>query len=125
MLAFTAIYELLFILNSTPGPASDSTISSVLFTDPATGAYTSFLTYLWPQRVAYQHILFLHNLWVLGCFALSNIVPIVFPAPSPEMQEMLILNEAKQIATLSQMLSRESESFPPPSSRPYTYTTPY
>ncbi|KAI0326077.1 DnaJ-domain-containing protein [Cubamyces sp. BRFM 1775] len=110
MLAFTAIYELLFILKSTPGPASTTTISSVLFTDPATGVHTSFLTFFWPQRVAYQHILFLHNLWVLGCFALSNIVPIVFPAPPPELQEMLVLKEATQIATLSQMLSRETQA---------------
>ncbi|KAI0664003.1 hypothetical protein C8Q70DRAFT_905118 [Cubamyces menziesii] len=110
MLAFTAIYELLFILNSTPGPASNSSISSVLFTDPATGVHSGFLTFFWPQRVAYQHILFLHSIWVLGCFALSNVVPIVFPAPSPELQEMLILNEAKQIATLSQMLSRETQA---------------
>ncbi|KAI8978325.1 hypothetical protein BD414DRAFT_516950 [Trametes punicea] len=108
MLAFTAVYELLFLLNPSPGIASDTTRSSVLFTDPAVTTHASLFSYLWPNRVAYQHVRFLHKLWLLGCFTLSNVVPVVFPTPSAESHEKWILNEAQRIAGLSTSIARES-----------------
>ncbi|EIW54344.1 uncharacterized protein TRAVEDRAFT_31328 [Trametes versicolor FP-101664 SS1] len=108
MLAFTAVYELLFLLNPSPAPSSGTSFSSVVFTDPTIAAHTSFFSFLWPHRVPYQHVRFLHTLWVLGCFALSNVAPVVFPAPSPEFQENWIANEAQQISTLSAAVARET-----------------
>ncbi|KAI0359521.1 hypothetical protein OH77DRAFT_1395370 [Trametes cingulata] len=110
MLAFTAVYELLFLLDPTPSPASSSSFSSVIFTDPAATTHASLFAYFWPQRVPYQHVRFLHNLWVLGCFALSNVVPIVFPAPNAAFEEQWVFNEAKQIAALSASILRETNA---------------
>ncbi|KAI0369078.1 DnaJ-domain-containing protein [Pilatotrama ljubarskyi] len=111
MLAFTAVYELLFLLGPSVSPASASTtFSSVIFADPAATTHTSLFAFLWPRRVPYQHVRFLHNLWVLGCFALSNVVPVVFPAPSAAFEEQWVFNEAKQIASLSSSILRETNA---------------
>ncbi|KAI0629461.1 hypothetical protein C8Q77DRAFT_1065335 [Trametes polyzona] len=110
MLAFTAVYELLFLLNPSPSPVSEPTFSSVIFTDPTTATHASFFSFLWPHRVPYQHVRFLHTLWVLGCFALSNVAPVVFPTPSAALQEQWIINEVQQIAALSTAIAREANA---------------
>ncbi|KAI0774844.1 hypothetical protein BD413DRAFT_603418 [Trametes elegans] len=110
MLALTAVYELLFLLKPSTNGVANPDFSSVLFTDPATASHTGLFGFLWPQRVPYQHVRFLHTLWVLASFALSNVAPVVLPAPSPEFQEKWILNEAQQIATLSTSLTREASA---------------
>lgn len=110
MLAFTAVYELLFLLDPSPAPTSGTTLSSVLFSDPTVATHASLFSLLWPNRVPYQHVRFLHTLWVLGCFALSNVAPVIFPAPPTEFLEKWILNEAQQISTLSAGIAREGTS---------------
>ena len=107
LLSLVGVYEMLFLLNPSPAPAATSSISSALFADPALGTQTSLFSALWPRRVAYQHVRFLHSLFVLCSFALSNIVPVLFPSPTPEMQEQWIVNEAKQILLQANAISQE------------------
>lgn len=107
LLSLVGVYEMLFLLNPSPAPAATSSISSALFADPALGTQTSLFSALWPRRVAYQHVRFLHSLFVLCSFALSNIVPVLFPSPTPEMQEQWITNEAKQILLQANAISQE------------------
>ncbi|RDX43389.1 DnaJ-domain-containing protein [Lentinus brumalis] len=108
ILALTAVYEMLYILNPSPAPVSASSFSSTLFADPTAAAHTSLFSFLWPRRVAYQHVRFLHSLFVLASFALSNVVPALFPAPTPEMEAQHIVNEAQQILLQSRAISHEA-----------------
>ena len=109
---------MLFILNPSPSPGSSSQLSSVLFTDPAQGTHTSLLTFFWPRRVAYQHIRFLHSLFVLCSFSLSNVVPVLFPTPSQEVQDKWVLAEAQQILHLANTISQECASACPSRASP-------
>ncbi|KAI0645134.1 hypothetical protein C8Q79DRAFT_1011235 [Trametes meyenii] len=108
MLAFTAVYELLFLLN--PSPSPPSAVTPVLFAEPGAATHTNLFSLLWPHRVSYQHVRFLHTLWVLGCFALSNVAPAVFPSPSPAVQEKWILTETEQLAKLAGAIALESNA---------------
>ncbi|TBU27885.1 DnaJ-domain-containing protein [Dichomitus squalens] len=110
LLALISVYEMLFILDPSPSPGSASKLSSVLFADPASTAHTSFFTLFWPRRVAYQHIRFLHSLFVLCSFALSNVAPVLFPQPSREMEEKILLSQAQQILQLSNQISAEANA---------------
>ncbi|KAI0740977.1 hypothetical protein C8Q76DRAFT_689652 [Earliella scabrosa] len=110
LLALIAVYEMLFILNPSPAPQASSTLSSALFSDPTDEAHTTLFTFFWPRRVAYQHIRFLHSLFVLCSFALSNVVPVLFPSPTPEMTEKWILNEAQQIVAHANAIAQEANA---------------
>ena len=109
---------MLFILNPSPSQAAPTQLSAALFADPARGTHAGLLTFLWPRRVAYQHIRFLHALFVLASFALSNVVPVLFPTPSRELEEKWAAGEAQQILQLSGIVAQEGASRPPPSLPP-------
>ena len=100
---------MLFILDPSPSPASTtgSKLASVLFADPASTAHTSVFSLLWPRRVAYQHIRFLHALFVLCSFALSNVAPVLFPQPSAELAEKVIISQAQHILQMANQISAE------------------
>ncbi len=100
---------MLFILDPSPSPtsAAGSKLASMLFADPASTAHTSIFSLFWPRRVAYQHIRFLHSLFVLCSFALSNIAPVLFPQMSPEMEERVIISQAQQILQTANQISAE------------------
>ena len=51
--------------------------------------------------------LFLHALFVLCSFALSNVVPVLFPVPSEEVRERALVQEAQAILQLSNAMSQE------------------
>ena len=104
---------MLFLLNPSPAPAATSSISSALFADPALGTQTSLFAVLWPRPVAYQHVRFLHALFVLCSFALSNVVPVLFPVPSEEARERALVQEAQAILQLSNAMSQEG-TYPRP-----------
>ena len=114
LLALIAVYEMLFILNPSPAPQASSTLSSALFSDPTDEAHTTLFTFFWPRRVAYQHIRFLHSLFVLCSFALSNVVPVLFPSLATEMQEMQILKGAQQILAHANAIAQLTPCAPPP-----------
>jgi hypothetical protein len=55
-----------------PSPAFEQSFFSY-------GANKTLLHVIFPQRVAFQHILFLHQLFIFLSAALSNIAPYFFP----------------------------------------------
>ncbi|KDQ56381.1 hypothetical protein JAAARDRAFT_132411 [Jaapia argillacea MUCL 33604] len=63
--------ELSLILNPTPTRASEF--------EHASPSLTSILSSLFPQRLPYQHILFLHQLFIFLSVALSRVVPVLLP----------------------------------------------
>ena len=105
---------MLFILNPSPSQAAPTQLSAALFADPARGTHAGLLTFLWPRRVAYQHIRFLHALFVLCSFALSNVAPVLFPQPTREAEERVVVGRAQQILQLAGQISAEGSS-PSPS----------
>ncbi|CAL1711494.1 unnamed protein product [Somion occarium] len=88
LFAFMFVYELLFLLSPSPSPPSStaasslSSISSFLFSDSSSRSATknSILSLLWPNRVAYQHVRFLHSLSILLSVAFSRVAPVLFPS---------------------------------------------
>ncbi|KAF9494184.1 hypothetical protein BDN71DRAFT_1449298 [Pleurotus eryngii] len=63
-----------------PSPMVSSSFTSA-FPDPAISpAPQTLLHIIFPQRVAYQHILFLHHLFVFLTIALSRVAPMLFPS---------------------------------------------
>lgn len=101
---------MLFILDPSPSPTSSAKLSSTLFADPTGETHTTLFSFFWPRRVAYQNVRFLHSLFVLGSFALSNVAPVLFPAATPEIQEKWIINEAQQILMHANAISQEANA---------------
>lgn len=50
----------------------------------------SILHVLFPERVAFQHILFLHQLFMFLTTALTNVAPVLFPSDQLNEQEVLL-----------------------------------
>ena len=80
LLFWTFAHELLFVLGPSTTEPSPVAFSSLLFTDPASPSRSGVFAYLWPGRVAYQHIIFLKSLSVLLSSALYQVVPTLFPS---------------------------------------------
>ncbi|KAJ7287007.1 DnaJ-domain-containing protein [Mycena rebaudengoi] len=74
--------ELALLLSPSPSPASGSMLLSP-FTHPAAGpTHRTILHVIFPRRVAYQHILFLHQIFLFMSIALSRVAPQFFPDTS-------------------------------------------
>ncbi|KAH8103268.1 DnaJ-domain-containing protein [Cristinia sonorae] len=102
-------YELVFLLSPSPTPPSTTTLSSFLFTDPASPSHNSILGLLWPNRVAYQHIRFLHSLFMLCSVAISRVSPVLFPSP-PTLEPKQLANKLKEINILAQSADAETSA---------------
>ncbi|KAF9020369.1 DnaJ-domain-containing protein [Hymenopellis radicata] len=78
-----------------PTPSSFDT--SMWASSPDTS--TALLNSLFPRRVAYQHVLFLHQLFLFLSMAISRVAPTLFlpPPPPPD-----------KVSTLSQIANREA-----------------
>ncbi|KAF4563094.1 hypothetical protein EYR40_007184 [Pleurotus pulmonarius] len=73
------VSEVSLILSPSPTVSPSSFTSA--FPDPAISpAPQTLLHIIFPQRVAYQHILFLHHLFVFLTIALSRVAPMLFPS---------------------------------------------
>ncbi|OBZ69892.1 Chaperone protein DnaJ [Grifola frondosa] len=102
------VYELVFVLGPSPSPSSNSSLSSFLFFDPASPSSTSILGLLWRRRVAYQHIRFLHSLFVLCSVGLSRVAPVLFPSEDLDMKQLQA--EIDRIALLAKTINLEVSS---------------
>lgn len=40
------------------------------------------LEFVFPRRVAFQHVLFLHQIYIFMSVAVTRVVPVLFPSPS-------------------------------------------
>ncbi|EPT00397.1 hypothetical protein FOMPIDRAFT_1146538, partial [Fomitopsis schrenkii] len=86
-------YELKYILGPSP-PSSPESLTSVFLSEPGSTTHAGFLAVLWPRRVAWQHVRFLHSLFVFSSAALSQVAPVLFPSShedfiSPRVQALL------------------------------------
>lgn len=72
---------------------------------------TNIFTYLFPNRITYQHILFLHQLFLFFSVALSRVAPLFSPPEEDPRLEKAILEKTQILAS---MADREGKaSFPP------------
>ncbi|KAH9919067.1 DnaJ-domain-containing protein [Amylocystis lapponica] len=111
LFATVLVYELLFILGPSPAPPPDPSVSSLLLTNPAAPTYTSIFTFLWPRRVAYQHVKFLHSLFLFLSVALARVAPVLFPAPFDEFADPKRLQaEVDRLSLLAKLVDREAYS---------------
>ncbi|KAF5357335.1 hypothetical protein D9758_005940 [Tetrapyrgos nigripes] len=101
LLFFTILAsELAFLLYPSPSPSS-----SILFPDPANGlSYRTIFHLFFPNRVPYQHILFLHQMFVFLSVALTRVAPQLFPEESSQEQEAIM----QQILALAGYSDREA-----------------
>jgi hypothetical protein len=89
--------ELAYVLY--PSPPTFSVFSHA-FWDPANhGARPTFLHILFPQRVAYQHILFLHQIFIFLSLALTRVAPQLFP--NDHLNQQQVLQQISKLAAFS------------------------
>lgn len=100
-------YELAFLLSPSPTPPSATALSDFLFTDPASPSHNSILGLLWPNRVAYQHIRFLHSLFMLCSVAVSRVAPVLFPSPIQALDPQSLVTELNKLNGLAQAADAE------------------
>lgn len=60
-----------------PGPNTLSSSPTTSFQPAVT--HGNLLTFIFPNRVVYQHILFLHQLFLFMSVAVSKVAPVLFP----------------------------------------------
>jgi hypothetical protein len=77
-LLFAALFasELGLLLSPTPSPSSAYSPSSSAYPLPHN---STIFTTLFPRRVAYQHVLFLHQLFMFMSIAISRVAPMLMP----------------------------------------------
>ena len=106
------IYELIFILSPSSIAPSSTPISPFIFTDSTTAVSNSFFSFLWPNRVAYQHVRFLHSLSILLSVALSRVAPVLFPETvfGGDLNPRMWIGELSKIRAAAQVASDGSKS---------------
>lgn len=94
-----------------------------LILSPLYNTSRSLITYLFPTRVPYQHILFLHQLFMFLSIALSRVAPVLFPVPmalasgaGAKVLESVVGLVGGIEADVNQMLTTELTALLPPSS---------
>lgn len=111
LFAAVFIYELTYILNPSIHPPSDISVSSDLFIGPRQPAPMYLFAALWPRRVPYQHVRFLHSLFMFMSIALSRVAPVLFPPPTDDHANAERLRgEVERIVMLSKMVERDLSS---------------
>jgi hypothetical protein len=76
--------ELALILGPSTPPAGGA--GSTLSAAPTAGASAGgWLAAAFPRRVAYQHVLFLHQLFLFASVAVSRVAPVLFPPALDEL----------------------------------------
>lgn len=101
-------YELKYILGPSPSSSPDS-LTSVFFSEPGSTAHTGVLTALWPRRVAWQHVRFLHSLFVFSSAALSQVIPVLFPSSREESISPRVQGLLQRIAFIATAVDRDSK----------------
>ncbi|GBE80777.1 chaperone J-domain-containing protein [Sparassis crispa] len=111
LFAIVFAYELTFILNSSPSRPVDSSLSSSIFSASVSSLCTTLFAFIWPQRVAYQHIRFLHSLFLFLSVALSRVAPVLFPSPQQDYADAKRINgEIDRINLLARLIDRDVSS---------------
>ncbi|KAH7925301.1 DnaJ-domain-containing protein [Leucogyrophana mollusca] len=107
-LLFLALFasELYLLLSPSPIASSPSTH---MFVDAAPPT-TTILDALFPRRVIYQHILFLHQIFFFMSVALSRVAPVLFPSlmkDDPAVDQHVVRAMAERMSVLAKSTERE------------------
>ncbi len=62
---------------------------------------TNIFTYLFPNRITYQHVLFLHQLFLFFSVALSRVAPLFSPPDDDPRTEKAILEKTQILASMA------------------------
>lgn len=85
LVIWTFALELLFIMTPSISDSTPTALPSSLYAPPDAPSRTSLLGYLWPNRVAYQHIIYLKSLSILLSSALYQVIPTLFPSAAEKL----------------------------------------
>ncbi|KZT22476.1 DnaJ-domain-containing protein [Neolentinus lepideus HHB14362 ss-1] len=77
LLLWLSTSELSCLLGPSPSPPSDTHF--LVLEDPRSSYSSSILNLVFPRRLPYQHVLFLHQLFVFLSVAMSKVAPVLFP----------------------------------------------
>ncbi|EIN06592.1 DnaJ-domain-containing protein [Punctularia strigosozonata HHB-11173 SS5] len=97
--------ELTLLLGPSPSPAS-----SPLASEASISPSGNLLTYLFPRRVPYQHVLFLHQIFMFMSVALSRVAPVLFPGmlDDGKLDTKVLVQMLERIASLTKGLNHEA-----------------
>ncbi|KAH7911375.1 DnaJ-domain-containing protein [Hygrophoropsis aurantiaca] len=107
-LLFLALFASELYLILSPSPVASSP-AAALFIDVTTPTRT-ILDMLFPRRVVYQHILFLHQIFFFVSVALSRVAPVLFPSLTkndPSVDQHLVRAMAERMGSLAKSVERE------------------
>lgn len=65
--------------------SSYASLPSTLYTPPDAPSRSGLLGFLWPNRVAYQHIAYLKSLSIVLSSALYQVIPTLFPSAAEKL----------------------------------------
>ncbi|KZT69625.1 DnaJ-domain-containing protein [Daedalea quercina L-15889] len=99
-------YELKYILG--PSPSSPELFSSVFLSEPGSASYAGVLAMLWPRRVAWQHVRFLHSLFVFSSAALSQVAPVLFSSSREGFNLARMQALLQRISYMTSMINRDA-----------------
>lgn len=70
---------------------------------------SNILTYLFPRRVPYQHVLFLHQIFMFMSVALSRVAPVLFPGmlDNGKVDTKVLVQMLERLASLTKGLNHE------------------
>ncbi|KAI0821031.1 hypothetical protein BC629DRAFT_1587359 [Irpex lacteus] len=110
----TLALEVLFVLSPSPHAPSSATslssmpLSSFIFSSPTHHTYANIFTYLWPRRVAYQHILLIRQLSLLMSSALHHVIPAMFPSSTPAaIEEKMLMEYLRGLMGVTRQMDEE------------------
>ncbi|KIL00886.1 hypothetical protein PAXRUDRAFT_29508 [Paxillus rubicundulus Ve08.2h10] len=105
--------ELYLVLSPSPSSSSSPGPSSYTFIDQAP-SQTTLLNTLFPKRVAYQHILFLHQIFFFMSVALSRVAPVLFAglmSVDEEIEGRAVRAIGERVGVLANAVERERKFY--------------
>lgn len=103
-------YELKYILGPSPSSSPES-VASVFLSEPGSTAHAGILAALWPRRVAWQHVRFLHSLFVFSSAALSQVAPVLFPSSRDESMSPRVQALLHRLAYIATAIDRDGKLY--------------
>ncbi|EMD32941.1 hypothetical protein CERSUDRAFT_118370 [Gelatoporia subvermispora B] len=96
--------ELVFILGPSPYARTTVHISPLLFYESKRPPYTRLFSMIWPHRVAWQHVRFLHNFFLFSTAAVTRLAPALMPPP---LDVRRLCADIDRLTALAKVLDRE------------------
>ncbi|KAI0919095.1 hypothetical protein AcW1_003441 [Taiwanofungus camphoratus] len=104
-------YEAVLILSPSLSPHSNISVLPEIFPESTSPALVRVFAFIWPRRVAYQHIRFLHSLFMFLSVALSRVAPVLFPSlVNDHVDSKKLQGEIERIGLLARLIDREVSS---------------